>query len=60
MSSKENEFTIDIVSNDDKKITKYIKYISEKYFDDIENIDIKRISVSEDGLYRGILKVSYI
>jgi len=60
MSSKENEFTIDIVSNDDKKITKYIKYISEKYFDDIENIDIKRISVSKDGLYRGILKVSYI
>jgi len=60
MSSSENEFTISIVSNDDKKITKYIKYISEKYFDDIENIDIKRISVSEDGLYRGILKVSYI
>jgi len=60
MSSNENEFTIHIVSDDDKKITKYIKYISEKYFNDIENIDIKRISVSKDGLYRGILKVSYI
>jgi len=58
--SNEDDFTIDIVSDDDKKITKYIKYISKKYFDTIENIDIKRISVSEDGLYRGILKVSYI
>ena len=60
MSSKEDEFTLYIVSDDDKKITKYIKYISKKYFDSIKNIDIKRIAVDEDGLYRGILKVSYI
>jgi hypothetical protein len=60
MQSSEDNFTIYIVSDDDKKITKYIKYISKKYFDNIKNIDIKRISVSDDGLYRGILKVSYI
>ncbi|MCK4442350.1 MAG: hypothetical protein KAU90_10110, partial [Sulfurovaceae bacterium] len=60
MSSHEDNFTLYIVSNDDKKITKYIEYISKKYFDSIKNIDIKRISVSEDSLYRGILKVSYI
>ncbi|HHC11564.1 MAG TPA: hypothetical protein ENK79_02885 [Campylobacterales bacterium] len=60
LSSHEDNFTLYIVSDDDKKITKYIKYISRKYFDSIRNIDIKRISVSEDSLYRGILKVSYI
>jgi len=60
ISSKDDNFTLYIVSDDDKKITKYIKYISKKYFNNIKNIDIKRISVSEDGLYRGVLKVSYI
>ncbi|NOZ90517.1 MAG: hypothetical protein GXO60_04435 [Epsilonproteobacteria bacterium] len=60
MSSDEDNFTLHIVSDDDKKITKYIKYISKKYFDSIKNIDIKRIAVDKDGLYRGILKVSYI
>jgi hypothetical protein len=61
IGSKEDIFTLLVVSNDDKKITKYIKHISKKYFDKIKNIDIKRISISEDDLlYRGILKVSFI
>ncbi len=61
MRSNEDYFTLFVVSNDDKKITKYIKYISKKYFDKIKSIDIKRISISEDDLlYRGILEVSFI
>jgi len=61
MKSNEDSFTLFVVSNDDKKITRYIKYISKKYFDKIKSIDIKRISVTEDDLlYRGILEVSFI
>ncbi len=61
ISSDEDSFTLNVVSDDDKKITKYIKYISKKYFNSIKNIDIKRISIdNNDLLYRGILKVSHI
>ncbi len=61
ITTKEDSFTLSVVSDDDKKITKYIKYISKKYFNDIKNIDIKRISIDDkDSLYRGVLKVSYI
>jgi len=61
LTSDEDSFILAIVSDDDKKITKYIKYISKKYFNDIKNIDIERISIdNKDSLYRGILKVSYI
>jgi len=60
ISTHENSFTLYMVSNDDKKLTKYIKYISKKYFDEIKSIDIKRIEIDkEDTLYRGILEVSY-
>jgi hypothetical protein len=48
------------MSIDEKKITKYIKYISTKYSLHIKNIDIKRIEIdSKDKLYRGVLKVDY-
>ncbi len=61
IDSNNDFFTLSVVSDDDKKITKYIKYISKKYFDKIKKIDIKRISISnEDLLYRGILEVSFI
>lgn len=60
MSSQNNSFMMYMVSDDEKKITKYIKDVSKKYFDDIKNINIERISNDyDDGLYRGILKVSY-
>ena len=60
MSSKVDSFMLHLLTEDDKKVTKYIKHISKKYFDDIKNINIKRISnESEDTLYRGILEVSY-
>ena len=58
--SQDDNFTLYLVGNDEKKITKYIKYISKKYFDDIININIKRIEIGkEDTLYRGVLKVNY-
>ena len=58
--SSEDEFTLHLMSIDEKKITKYIKYISKKYSLNIKNIDIKRIEInSKDKLYRGVLKVDY-
>jgi len=61
LKSDGDNFTLYLVSGDDKKITKYIKYISSKYSKDIKHIDIKRISqTEEDLLYRGILKVSFL
>ena len=61
INSHNDLFTLSVVSDDDKKITKYIRDISKKYFEKIKKIDIKRISISdEDLLYRGILEVSFI
>ncbi len=60
ISSNEDNFTLYLLSKDEKKITKYIKHISKKYFKDIKNIDIRRIEIDdEDFSYRGVLKVEY-
>jgi uncharacterized membrane protein YciS (DUF1049 family) len=58
--SHEDEFTLHLLSSDEKFITKYIKYISKEYSLTIKNIDIKRIEIDDkDNFYRGILKVTY-
>lgn len=58
--SEDDNFTLHLIAKDEKNITKYIKYISKKYFDDIRSIDIKRIELNEEELvYRGVLKVNY-
>jgi len=58
--SNEDEFTLHLLSSDEKFITKYIKYISKEYSLNIKGIDIKRIERDDkDNLYRGILKVTY-
>jgi hypothetical protein len=58
--SNEDEFTLHLLSSDEKQITKYIKYISKEYSFHIQTIDIKRIEIDDkDKLYRGILKVNY-
>jgi hypothetical protein len=60
ISSDEDNFTLYLLSKDEKKITKYIKYISKEYFKNIEKIDIKRIEIDDnDFSYRGVLKVEY-
>jgi len=58
--SDEDNFVFHLISDDEKNITKYIKDVSKKYFNDIKTIDIKRIEYSvKDSKYRGILKVNY-
>jgi len=58
--SEDDKFTLHLLSADEKNITKYIKYVSKKYFDDIKNINIKRIEFdNKDSVYRGVLKVEY-
>jgi len=60
ISSFEDRYTLHMVSSDEKKITKYIKFISKKYFNKIKKIDIHRIEIDEkDTQYRGILEVGY-
>jgi len=60
IDSTEDNFMLYIKSIDEKNITKYIKYVSKKYFDDIDAIDIKRIEFKgEDQMYHGVLKVEY-
>ena len=58
LSSDKNSFSISLLSKDDKEITKLIKYISEKHFDQINSIDIEKISKDAGSeYYNGILKV---
>jgi hypothetical protein len=58
LASDKNSFTFSLLSKDDKEITKLIKYISEKHFDQINSIDIEKISKDpESEYYTGILKV---
>ena len=60
ISSYGDRYTLNMVSSDEKKITKYIKFISKKYFNEIGKIDIHRIEMNyEDTQYRGILEVGY-
>ena len=49
---------ISMVSPDDKKLTEFIKYISQTHFDDIKEIDIERIEKDPSkNYYKGLLKV---
>ena len=58
--SKDDSFTLHLIAKDEKNITKYIKYVSKKYFNDIQVINIKRIALDEtERFYRGVLKVDY-
>jgi hypothetical protein len=60
IKSHEDSYSLHMISSDEKSLTKYIKYISEKYFSTIQKINIKRIKFNErDTKYRGILEVSY-
>ena len=46
------------MSKDEKEITRLIKHISEKHFDEINSIDIEMISKDPGSeYYTGILKV---
>jgi hypothetical protein len=58
IKSSNDTYEISLVSENSKSITKLIEYISEKYFDKIDEIDIAKIHKEEtSGYYKGILKV---
>jgi hypothetical protein len=47
-----------MVSSDDRKFTEVIKHISEKYFKEINQIDVELIKKDpESSYYKGLLKV---
>jgi hypothetical protein len=47
-----------LVSSNDRKLTELIQYISDKHFEEIDQIDIKLIEKDlENGYYKGLLKV---
>ncbi len=59
MLSSDNDIVwLSLVSANDRKLTELIQYISNKHFDEINHIDIKRIEKDmENGYYKGLLKV---
>jgi len=58
MFGKENTVWISLVSSNDRKLTEVIKYISDKYFNAINQIDIDLIKKDpESNYYKGLLKV---
>jgi len=58
IQTDKNEYSLSLVSPNDKDITKLITAVSEKYKNDITSIDIKRIQKDNNStFYRGILKV---
>jgi len=56
--SQNDTFWLDLTSDNDRDITEFIKYISQKHFDSINKIDIKQIAKdANDTNYNGLLKV---
>ncbi len=58
LASDKDSFVFSLLSKDEKEITELIKYISDKHFEQINSIDIEKISKDpESEYYTGILKV---
>jgi hypothetical protein len=56
--SNNDTFWLDLTSENDRDITEFIKYISQKHFDSIKYIDIKKIAKDANNSdYNGLLKV---
>jgi hypothetical protein len=56
--SKDDSIYISMIGSDERKLTELIKYISNKHFKEIRQIDIKRIDKNpETKHYKGLLKV---
>jgi len=56
--SQNDTFWLDLTSDNDRDITEFIKYISQKHFDSINKIDIKQIAKdANETNYNGLLKV---
>jgi hypothetical protein len=58
IASQQDLYQLSLISPSDTRITKLIKAISEKYYDDIKSIDIEMIHKDTNStFYQGILKV---
>ncbi len=58
MYSKEDTIWMSLVSSNDRKLTELIQHISDRYFDEINQIDIEMIEKDpENSYYKGLLKV---
>jgi hypothetical protein len=58
--TKDDTVYLYVVSSDDRKLTELIKYLTEKYYNDIKSIDIELIKKDPDTkYYRGLLKVAF-
>jgi len=58
MASQQDLYRLSLISPSDIQITKLIKAISEKYYDEIKSIDIEMIHKDKNStFYQGILKV---
>ena len=58
IESQDDVYRLQLISPDDTKITKLIKGISDKYYNEINSIDIQMIQKDKNStFYRGILKV---
>ena len=60
ISISDSLYAIELESKDDKKITKFIKHLVQKFDKKITNVDIKDIRLfPKDGFYRGVLKIEF-
>jgi len=59
MYTQNNMLLLSLVGNTDRDITEFIKYITNKHFNEIKSIDIKHIEkdVNTTTVYNGLLKV---
>ena len=58
IASEQDLYRLSLIAPNDTQITKLIKAISEKYYDDIRSIDIEMIHKDKNSTYyQGILKV---
>ncbi len=58
MYSSDDAVWMSIISSDDRKFTELIRHISDTHFNEINEIDIKRIQKDpENSYYKGLLKV---
>ena len=60
MYTENDTLWLSLLSTDDRKLTEFIKYISDTYFEKISQIDIELINKEPDGIYyNGLLKVEF-
>ena len=56
--SDKDTIWLSLLSSDDRKLTEFIKHVSDSYFDEIQQIDIEMIEKNpESSYYKGLLKV---